>query len=434
MKYTFENIREKGLLLYEYVRGSQSYGLALPTSDEDTGGVFLMEHNDLLGISSNRVEQVNDEKNDTVWYEIGKYVELLAKSNPTMLESLFIPEHCVKYVHPAFKVILDNKNIFVTKETFKSFVGYATSQIQKARGLNKKIVNPIVERKQPIDFCFTFNDYQGTTPISTWLNERHMKQIYCGLNHLPNMNQMYGVFYDYAQHIRMEWKTPEEFIKVYTEYLDDPVLENCKKYPVFNWFDNFLSDFTIGKYQDADETKIFDEYESEEIIEEAYHALEPKGYHGIQKEAGTSNDIHLDSIKKGDYPICHMSYNEDGYQSHCRMYKEYKEWEKNRNPQRYLENLEKDFDRKNMMHCIRLLTMGIEIAKTGKVNVDRTNIDRDFLLNIRLGNTTYEEIIEFADNKKKELEEAIKNCDFLPQTVDSHKINDLLIKIRSNFF
>jgi hypothetical protein len=112
------------------------------------------------------------------------------------------------------------------------------------------------------------------------------------------------------------------------------------------------------------------------------------------------------------------------------MYKEYKDWEKNRNPQRYLENLEKDFDRKNMMHCVRLLTMGIEIAKTGKVNVDRTNIDKDFLLNIRLGNTTYEDIIKYADEKKSELVEAIEKCDFLPEVVDYEKVNELLINIR----
>jgi hypothetical protein len=165
---------------------------------------------------------------------------------------------------------------------------------------------------------------------------------------------------------------------------------------------------------------------------EIYDSFVPKGYHGIVKEAGTSNDVHLDSILKGDYPICHMSYNEDGYQSHCRMYKEYKEWEEKRNPQRYLENLEKDFDRKNMMHCVRLLTMGIEIAKTGKVNVDRTNIDREFLLNIRLGNTTYEEIIEYADKKKAELVEAIEHCNFLPETVNMDKVNEILIQIRNN--
>ena len=427
-KYTFENIREQNILLYEYVRGSQAYGLSLPTSDEDTGGVFIMDYSDVLGISDNKIDQVNDEKNDTVWYEIGKYIELLAKANPNMLESLFIPDHCVKYIHPAFQIIKDNRNTFVTKETFKSFVGYATSQIQKARGLNKKIVNPIVERKQPIDFCYTFNDYQGTTPIANWLAERGLKQIYCGLNHLPNMNQMYGVFYDYAQHIRMEYKTPEAFLEYYNEQMCTPVKKNM----VITYFLNFVHEYLETK-QFNDTKDAINDYCADETIIEAYKALTPKGYHGIVKEAGTSNDVHLDSILKGDYPICHMSYNEDGYQSHCRMYKEYKEWEAKRNPQRYLENLEKDFDRKNMMHCVRLLTMGIEIATTGQVNVDRTNIDREFLLNIRLGNTTYEEIIAYADAKKNELQAAIEKCDFLPDKIDMNEVNNILINIRKTF-
>lgn len=427
-KYTFENIREQNILLYEYVRGSQAYGLSLPTSDEDTGGVFIMDYSDVLGISDNKIDQVNDEKNDTVWYEIGKYIELLAKANPNMLESLFIPDHCVKYVHPAFQIIKDNRNTFVTKETFKSFVGYATSQIQKARGLNKKIVNPIVERKQPLDFCYTFNGYQGTTPIANWLAERGLKQIYCGLNHLPNMNQMYGVFYDYAQHIRMEYKTPEAFLEYYTEQLNT----SNKKNMVITYFENFLQEF-VDATSFSDTQELLNTYCSASTIIEAYNALVPKGYHGIVKEAGTSNDVHLDSILKGDYPICHMSYNEDGYQSHCRMYKEYKEWEAKRNPQRYLENLEKDFDRKNMMHCVRLLTMGIEIATTGQVNVDRTNIDREFLLNIRLGDTTYEEIIAYADAKKNELQAAIEKCDFLPDKIDMNEVNNILINIRKTF-
>ena len=427
-KYTFENIREQNILLYEYVRGSQAYGLSLPTSDEDTGGVFIMDYSDVLGISDNKIDQVNDEKNDTVWYEIGKYIELLAKANPNMLESLFIPDHCVKYVHPAFQIIKDNRNTFVTKETFKSFVGYATSQIQKARGLNKKIVNPIVERKQPLDFCYTFNGYQGTTLIANWLAERGLKQIYCGLNHLPNMNQMYGVFYDYAQHIRMEYKTSEAFLEYYNEQLNT----SDKKNMVITYFENFLQEFVDAK-SFSDTKELLNTYCSASTIIEAYKALVPKGYHGIVKEAGTSNDVHLDSILKGDYPICHMSYNEDGYQSHCRMYKEYKEWEAKRNPQRYLENLEKDFDRKNMMHCVRLLTMGIEIATTGQVNVDRTDIDREFLLNIRLGNTTYEEIIAYADAKKNELQAAIEKCDFLPDKIDMNEVNNILINIRKTF-
>lgn len=45
--------------------------------------------------------------------------------------------------------------------------------------------------------------------------------------------------------------------------------------------------------------------------------------------------------------------------------------------------------------------MGLEIAKTGQVNVDRTNIDRDFILDIRLGNSTYDELINYLDSKRK---------------------------------
>ena len=85
------------------------------------------------------------------------------------------------------------------------------------------------------------------------------------------------------------------------------------------------------------------------------------------------------------------------------------------------------------MHCVRLLTMGIEIAKTGKVNVDRTDIDRDFLLNIRLGNTTYDEIIKYAEAKQVELDEAMKTCT-LPDKTDMEKVKELLIDIRSKYY
>jgi hypothetical protein len=144
----------------------------------------------------------------------------------------------------------------------------------------------------------------------------------------------------------------------------------------------------------------------------------------------TSTDMRGSSVSKGEKPICWMVYNESGFKDHCKKYKEYKDWEKFRNPKRYESNLDKNYDSKNMMHCVRPLTMGIEIATTGKVNVDRTNIDRDFLLNIRLGNTSYEEIIEYADKKKRELIDAIEKCDFLPEVVDYEKVNELLINIR----
>lgn len=73
--------------------------------------------------------------------------------------------------------------------------------------------------------------------------------------------------------------------------------------------------------------------------------------------------------------------------------------------------------------------MGIELAKTGKFNVDRTNIDRDFILNIRMGNTSYEEIIAYLEGKKDEMEKAMSEST-LPEHIDVEFVNNLLLKIR----
>jgi hypothetical protein len=73
--------------------------------------------------------------------------------------------------------------------------------------------------------------------------------------------------------------------------------------------------------------------------------------------------------------------------------------------------------------------MGLELAKTGKFNVDRTNIDRDFILNIRLGNTSYEEIIDYIEGKKDEMEKAMAEST-IPEKIDVDFVNDLLLKIR----
>ena len=435
MKDLKEIIGDNGILLFHYYRGSYAYGTYIEgISDKDEGAIYICNKNQIQGLREFYFEQVSDDKNDKVGYELGRYFELLLKSNPNILEALFVPDICIIYEHDLFKELRKNRDKFISQDTIKTLLSYSKSQIEKARGLNKKIVNPITERKTPIDFCFTFNDYQGTIPISDWLKNKNMKQIYCGLNHMPNMNQMYGVFYDYAQHIRMEYKKPYDFIKAYNEYLDDPVLENSKKYPVFNWFDNFLSDFTFSKYQNTKLTEVFDDYESDEIIEEAYNALKPKGYHGIQKESGTSNDIHLDSIKKGDLPICYLSYNENGYESHCRQYKEYKEWEQKRNPIRYESNLKKNFDSKNMCHNIRLLTMAKEMAENKGFIVDRRIVgDVDFLLKIRNHEFEYDEIMKLSEDLKEDILKAMPTCT-LPVHLDKFEINKLLIDFRENFY
>ena len=134
MKKTFEDIENSGALLYKFIRGSVAHGINTPSSDVDEGGVYFAPSDELLGLGIGYQDEVHDSTNDTVWYELNKFMRLLCKSNPTMLETLFIDDEHVIYEHPLFTEIKKYRDEFVTKECFKSFGGYATSQIKKARG------------------------------------------------------------------------------------------------------------------------------------------------------------------------------------------------------------------------------------------------------------------------------------------------------------
>lgn len=396
-KITIQDLRDKGWIVYEYIRGSHAYGTAIEgKSDKDIGGVFIIPKEYLMGLRSNYIEQVADEKNDTVFYEIGRWVELLLKSNPSALESLFIPKHCIiGEVHPIIQHIIDNRDLFLSKEAIKTTIGYSISQISKARGLNKKIVNPITNRKTVLDFCFTFKG-QGSQSISDFLSDRNLMQKYCGLVNIPNMKDVYGVYYDFASYINFENLDFNTRTKV----------------------ENFIYNS-------------FGEYELFTILERIKNK-EFFGYDGIVNPDGTSNDIRLSSIPKGEKPLCFMTYNQQDYESHCKKYKEYKEWEKNRNPIRYESNLNKNYDSKNLSHCMRLIRMGKELAKGEGFNVYR-KYDKDYLLDIRNHKFEYDEIIEQANKEKLELEEYMKTCT-LPDKVDYEKINNLLLKIRKLYY
>ncbi len=162
---TIQELRDRNLIIFEAVGGSRAYGTDLPTSDTDIRGVFMLPQDDVLG--SKYIEQVNDDKSDIVFYEIRRFIELISTANPNILELLNTPEKCIIYKHPVFDQLLQHKKAFVTKLCRNSFGGYASQQIKKARGMKKKIVNPVdKERKSPLDFCYVVDPKgKGTIPL-----------------------------------------------------------------------------------------------------------------------------------------------------------------------------------------------------------------------------------------------------------------------------
>ena len=407
---TIKEIEEKKMIGYKYVRGSHSQNLDGPDSDKDFGGIYFTDYEKLMGLGEDYEEEVSDERHDETYHEFGKWMGLLSKGNPNALESLFIPkEMVVGEINPVVQRVIDNREKFISKEVVKALSGYAFNQVKKARGLGKKIVNPITERKDILDFCYRFKN-QGSQPIKDFLNEHQLDQKYCGLVDIPNMPNTYGVYYDWAAYFHFEnidWES--------------------------DWYDTqgnrwkWFFKFGDPKWNDS-------VYYVKSEIQERIRNKEFFHYEGIvhPDDYGKSNDVRLSSIPKGERPICTMVYNKDAYTCHCREYKEYQEWVEKRNQKRYSKAIEAGYNQKNMCHCIRLLTMAKEIVDGKGFNLWRTE-DRDFLMGIKDGNYTYEYLLEYAENLLKEVNEKINTCN-LPDEVDKEFVNQLLIDCRKEYY
>ena len=414
---TIKDIEEKGMIAYKYMAGSYSQNLYTEgVSDVDYHGVYFTDFTKLIGLGNDYEEEVSDEKHDETYHEFGKWMTLLSKGNPNALESLFVPEGMVVGdIHPAIQEVLKNRDKFVSKEVVKSLSGYAFNQIKKARGLGKKIVNPVTERKDVLDFCYTFKN-QGSQPIKEFLAENHLDQRYCGVVNIPNMKDTYGVYYDFAAYFKFEvYDKDREF---WEENFDDETFQNwcfdMRFRTVFS--DKFMNyDYCIKTYERV-------------VNREFFH------YGGIvhPDELGKSNEIRLSSIPKGEVPICFMTYNKDAYTCHCREYKEYQEWVEKRNQKRYSKAVEAGYNQKNMCHCVRLLTMAKEISEGKGFNLWRTD-DRDFLMGIKNGDYTYEYLIDYAEKLLADVNENLPKSN-LPDEVDKDFVNNLTIYCRAKYY
>jgi Predicted nucleotidyltransferase len=178
-------------LLLKCISGSQAYGLALPHSDTDIKGVFIQPKKEYYGLTY--VDQINNETNDIMYYEIKKFVELLLKNNPNILELLSTPADCVLHRHPVMDLL--KPEMFLSRLCNQTFGQYAYAQIKKARGLNKKILNPLDrKRKTILDFCYVVKG-QGSVPVAEWLGNHGYAQEDCGLVRIDHMRDIYALFH-----------------------------------------------------------------------------------------------------------------------------------------------------------------------------------------------------------------------------------------------
>ncbi|WP_392553294.1 nucleotidyltransferase domain-containing protein [Orbus wheelerorum] len=350
---TIDDLKAQNLILLEVISGSRSFGLDTATSDTDIKGVFYLPKAQFYGLDY--LPQISNETNDIVYYELGRFVELLIKSNPNILEVLASAPECILYQHPIMKQL--TLDLFLSKQTKQTFAHYAVSQIKKAKGLNKKINNPVeVKRKTVLDFCYIIEGTQ-TLPLNTWLATHQLHQQQCGLANVPHARDLYALVYDRAG---------------------------------------------------------------------------INGYHGIIKHLD-STELCLSSVAINTPLNAYLSFNRDGYSSHCRDYKAYWQWVDLRNEQRYASNVDNgnDYDAKNMMHTIRLLQVAHEIMTKGTLTNKRPN--REALLAIKHGELSYAEIMLIAEKLVSEIESA-QATSLLPDAPNRENAMATLVAMRTRLY
>jgi uncharacterized protein len=340
-------------LLLKCISGSQAYGLALPHSDTDIKGVFIQPKKEFYGLTY--IDQINNDTNDIMYYEIKKFVDLLLKNNPNILELLSTPDDCVLHRYPVMNLL--KPEMFLSKLCNQTFGQYAYAQIKKARGLNKKILNPLDrKRKTVLDFCHVAKG-QGSVSVTEWLAEQGYVQEDFGLVKIDHMRDVYALYHQSQS-------------------------------------DRRFSGIFSG--EDADE-------------------------------------VSLSSVPEGIQPRCILYFNKDGYSVYCKEYRQYWDWVELRNEERYENTVNhgKNYDAKNMMHVFRLLNMAEEIARYKKVNVRRP--EREYLLKVRAGEFSYEDLLTQAEEKIQMVDELFKKSD-LPEQPDPQLAEQKLVEIRQTIY
>ncbi len=120
---------------------------------------------------------------------------------------------------------------------------------------------------------------------------------------------------------------------------------------------------------------------------------------------------------------------ERAYRSARADWRSYQGWKANRNPARAALEAQHGYDTKHGAHLVRLLRMGLEIARDGQCLVWRDGHDGEELRGIRDGAWSYDRMLEWAAERTAELRQLKPGDLAVPARPDHAAIDSLCIEL-----
>jgi len=199
-------------IIFKGIVGSTAYGLNTEESDIDIKGVYQQPLEDILGF---KYKERIDVSKDEVYYELRKFIELIGKSNPTILEMLWLPDNMVVQTSDAFEELKRYRIDFLTKACKNSFVGYVYHQLEKAKN-NKNTKNLMHVYR----LLYSANDIVTNREINTYVGgmRKHLLDI---RNGVENFDEILKVAENFVQEIKVKFDKSD-----LPESIDQEMLHN----------------------------------------------------------------------------------------------------------------------------------------------------------------------------------------------------------------
>ncbi len=142
--------------IYEIIAGSHAYGTNLPDSDLDIRSITIGSLSFYLDPFRRTEVSVQHQEEDSETYDLDKFIRLAADCNPNVLEWLWVPESCIKFISGAGIVLQKNRDFFLSQKVRQTFSGYAHAQLHRLKNHKAWIDNP-PSRPERSDFGLPVN-------------------------------------------------------------------------------------------------------------------------------------------------------------------------------------------------------------------------------------------------------------------------------------